>query len=388
MQFVATFGMYLSQMAYTLTPKRILTALVILIVLEVGVVWFVGGTADVFARAQLLCLPFVLLLIGRVSLFGVRIPAALLVLVCGLAVAGAAIRQGVQGVGDEVFLMARFSDDRLGGETSVIRDKIRSLDGGSNPRLVGAIERSIASRQEAEALVAAEPHRAGVLYGSERALEVVLRQGEAFSLKRSADVPAAARVLSDFNLPDLNIVITVPSVSVSHVAQPGPLEYLGRLAVIWGMGPSALVARDDDFQLESQLARLNSIRAFWSSPEPVVYGRWMLGTYYLAQALRDPTVSTGFIRCSNSQLVNAYSRLEMGEAGALKAAILNNLVVSELVGYEGSMSRKQLLRESSRRLHRIFSEAVFSDSAPFIAKAIESNIQSINMALREGPDEQ
>lgn len=375
-------------MAYTLTLKRVITALGILIILEVGIVWLLGGTADVFSLAQLVCLPVVVFLLGRIPLFGTRIPPALLLLVCGFAVAGAAIRRGVQHVGKEVFVMARFDGDRLGGETSVIRDQIRVLDGVRKSNLVGALEHSIGSRQEAEALVAAEPHRAGVLYGSERALKVVLRQGEAFSLKRSADSPAAARVLSDFNLPDLQIVTTVPTVGVSHVAQPGPIEYLGRLAVIWGRGSSALVARDDDFQLESQLARLNSIRAFWSSPEPVVYGRWMLGTYYLAQALRGSTVSTGLVRCSNSQLVNAYARLEMGEAGALKAAILNNLVVSELVGYEGAMSRKQLLRESSRRLHRIFSEAVFSDSAPFIAKAIESNIQSINMALREGPDEQ
>jgi hypothetical protein len=375
-------------MAYILTPSRIISALGILIILEVVIVWYSGGAADVMALAQLICLPFVAVLLSRILLFGIRIPSALLVIVCGLALAGAVIRRGVQHVSEEVFLMARFDEDRLGGETSVARDRIRVLDGIKNPHFVGALEHRISSRQEAEARLAAEPHRAGVIYGSERSIEVVLRQGEPFSLKHSGSTPAAAGVLRDFNLPDLQIVTTVPSVSVSFVAQAGSIEYLARLAAIWGRGPTALIAADEDLHVESQLTRLNSIRSFWATPEPVVFGRFMLGTYYLTQALRGSTVGIGTIRCSNSLLMNAYSRLRMGEAGALKAAILNNIVVSDLVGYEGSMSRKQLLRESSRRLHRIFSESVFSDSAPFIASAIESNIKSINMALREGPDEQ
>ncbi len=374
-------------MASLFTPQRIVSALGITIALEIVVVWCSGGTAEVFGLAQLLCLPLVVVLLRQLPLFGTRIPPVLLLLVCALTIAGAAIRKGVQQVSEEVLLMARFDEDRLGGKTAVVRDRIRELDGVRNPNLVGSLEQRVSSRQEAEALLVAEPQAAGVVYGSERWLEVVLRQGEPYSLARTGRSQAAERVLREFNLPDLQIVSSVPSVGVSLDGQAGSIEYLSRLSAIWGRGPLALFGADEDLHVEMQLTRMNSIRAFWSSPEPFVFGRWMLGTYYLAQALRGATVDRGTIRCSNSLFLSAYFRLKMGEAGALKAAILNNFVVAELVGYEGAMSRKQLLMESSRRLHRIYSESVFSDTAPFIASAIESNIESINTALREGSDE-
>lgn len=373
-------------MAGTLTPPRIVILLSILLVVEAVVVWFSGGSADVLSAAQLVSLPLVAFLIGRLSLFRQRIPVPLLILACGLAFAGAAIRRGIQHAGKEVFLMARFDGDQLGGETMVMRDRIRTLDGVRNPALIGALERRVTSQHEAQELLASKPHLAGVMYGSERWLVVMLRQSQPQGILSVGSSTAAAQVLREFGLRDLQIVTTLPSVSVSFVANQGSAEYLGRLASVWGDGPDALVTADEDHRIETQLTRMDAIRTFWTTPEPLVFGRWMLGTYYLSQSLRAPTVSSGDVKCSTFTLSTAYSRLRPGEVPALEAAIINNLVVAEIVGYDGSITRRQLLGESLRHLHKAYGLAAATNSVPLVMSAIESNSASIDNALREGLD--
>jgi hypothetical protein len=352
--------------------------------IEVTVVSLLGDTGEVRAAAQLVLFPILVVLIGQLSFFRQRVPVFLLVLSCGFVLVAALARGGVSHRQPGVFLLARFEGDRLGAETNIVANRIRALDGEWRPDLIQTAEQRISSANEARDLLASDGTHSGIAYGSSRWLDIVLQQFPSRSLSSFQQGSAAAGALRDFGLPDLEVVSSVPSVSLSFASDPGSVEYIARLAVIWGSGSQALISADEDHRLEAEVLRINSIKSLWTTAEPIVFARWMYGTYYLARALSASSEQgSGEVQCAVRALRVAYSELARGERPALEAAIVNNQVIAEIVGYDATQTRRQVLEDALQRLRKARTISKLQNSAGMIRRVLEKNISYIKGALHD-----
>jgi hypothetical protein len=300
-------------------------------------VFLADGSAAARSTVQLVVFPLLLFLLSRLRLFGGRIPSALLLGACLLGLSGAVFNHQGAVFEPGAFLLTRFDGDRLGGETKIARDKIRTALGDDIRLSVSDTERVVRSQEEARAILDARSSLAGIVWGSNRWATVTLRESPPVSLQTLAVGSVGAAYLEKYQLQDLLVVTSVPSVGVSFVSQPQSIEFLGRLIASWRGFAQAIVSTSDTSELQRQLLLQATSLVAWTSPEPQVFSQWLLGTYYVGQGLAGSVREPALLACAKETLQHGYRKLRRNEAPVLEAAIINNYVVAQLIGRDGVM---------------------------------------------------
>lgn len=373
--------MNLSLMVRVVRPRLLL----LLSVLLLGV-WFValflaGGSAAVRSQAQLALLPLLLLLLSRVRLFGAQIPNALLLAACVIGLTGAVVHQQGTAFEPGTFLVTRFEGDRLGGETKIARDKIRASLGSEVRVPITDTARTVQSNKEARKILDTRANLAGVVWGSGRWATVTLRESAPISLQALAERSVGARYLKTHQLRDLLIVTSLPSVGVSFVNHPQGIEFLSRLIAVWGSFAEAIVHTGDTSYLQQQLLLQAASLVAWTSPEPQVFSQWMLGSYYLGQAMIGTDSEPAMFACARETLRHGYRKLRRKEAPLLEAAIINNYVIAQLFGRDGVMSFEEASIDAIKQLRTAYLLVAnprlnsSSKELPVLAAVIRDNIR-------------
>jgi hypothetical protein len=368
-------------MVRNIQPRALLLALVLLLGAEVVVVYALGGSADVRSTAQLAVFPLLLLVFARLSFLGAKIPRGLLLCACLLGLSGAVLQREARVLEPGTFLLARFASDSLGGETKIIRDKIRSELGSEGRVPVSDIERTLQTHQDAQKLLDAKPKVAGVVWGTARWVTLTLRQSPPQPVAGLAKTSVGAQYLKKNRLKDLGVVTSLPSVGVSFADRPETVEFLSRLMAVWSVFAKAMFSVEDTTEIQRQIALQSGILAAWTSPEPRVFALWMLGSYYLGQGLVNSEFEPGMFACAQEALQQGYSKLRRGEARVLEAAIINNYVIAQLLGRDGVMPFNEAVVDAIKQLHRAYRlvvdprKPVSPENVPAIAGVINDNIR-------------
>ena len=210
------------------TIRFLALAAVISVFGAIGIAVF-GGSVQARIFTQLVVLPFLLFALSKMVIDSVRLPRIIVGAACLAALTGAVIRYGDVVLIPGSLLIARFENDRLGSQTSIVRDKIRSVVGSGAVAKVGTLESVIDSPTEALTVLAAHPKILGVVWGSDRWLNVSLRVPEPYALSNLPDGTLGALYLKAHKMRDLKLVTGVPMFGLSKSMDYETALFLGRL---------------------------------------------------------------------------------------------------------------------------------------------------------------
>ena len=129
----------------------------------IGIAVF-GGSVQARIVVQLVVLPFLLFALSKMVIDSVRLPRIIVGAACLTALTGAVIRYGDVSLVPGSLLVARFENDRLGSQTTILRDRIRSVVGSGAVAKVGTLESVIVSPAEALKALVAHPKILGVVW--------------------------------------------------------------------------------------------------------------------------------------------------------------------------------------------------------------------------------
>ena len=306
----------------------------------IGIAVF-GGSVQARIVAQLVVLPFLLFALSKMVVDSVRLPRIIVGAACITALTGAVIRYGDVSLAPGSLLVARFENDRLGSQTTILRDRIRSVVGSGAVAKVGTLESVIVSPAEALKALVAHPKILGVVWGSDRWLNVSLRVPEPYALSTLPPGTLGALYLKAHNIQDLKLVTGIPMFGLSKSMDYDTSLFLGRLlASLNGYG-RALEASSDSIEFERKIREVAAIRSTWTSFAHRSFPMWMTGTYHLTRALRSSDVENGDLVCALTSFRAAKAQLRPGDNPALEAAILNNEAILRLVRSDMGLDAKE-----------------------------------------------
>lgn len=322
------------------TIRFLALAAVISVFGAIGIAVF-GGSVQARIFTQLVVLPVLLFALSKMVIDSVRLPRIIVGAACLAALTGAVIRYGDVVLIPGSLLIARFENDRLGSQGSIVRDKIRSVVGSGAVAKVGTLESVIDSPTEALTVLAAHPKILGVVWGSDRWLNVSLRVPEPYALSNLPDGTLGALYLKAHKMRDLKLVTGVPMFGLSKSMDYETALFLGRLLEPLNEYGRALVASNDSIEFERKIREVAAIKSTWTSFAHRSFPMWMTGTYHLTRALRSSDVENGDLVCALTSFRAAKAQLRSRDNPALEAAILNNEAILRLVRSDMGLDAKK-----------------------------------------------
>jgi hypothetical protein len=307
----------------TTTRTLILSAVAVSTVGAI-VVMLLGGAQAVRGGVQLVLFPFLLILLSALSLRGVRLPRILVGLSAIGVLCGALVRYSDVGLTAGAFGVARFESDSLENKTRIFRDNVRHFVGDKPASVIGIINPEIRTEEDARKVLEERSQLGGVIWGSERWMNVSMRPTPPVALSILPPTSFAQRRLQELGISDLQLISYVPSVGFSKGLDSATFEYVGTLIRSTQEFPHHLREGGRSLEYEQLLLKGGSIRASWTSIRHLAAFRWMLGTFYLVRAISGPELEWGDIRCAEAAFKSARMMLRSGGNPALLAAVRNN----------------------------------------------------------------
>jgi hypothetical protein len=290
-----------------------------------------GGQESVRSTVQLAIFPVIVLLLSALPLKGLRLPRMLVGLAAAGVLCGAIVRYSDVGLQEGAFAVAPFTSDTLENKTMIFRDNVRRYAGERGASSIGAIPVRISTEEEAREMLAERPQLGGIIWGSERWINVSTRLSPPVSLGQMPEGSYAKDRLRELGLSDLRLLTQAPWVGLSKGLDVRTYEFVGRFArasMMWSQRMKDFAASRD---LEHLLQRASSIQAAWTSSEHLAAPKIMLGTYYLTQAISGHNLEWGDLRCALASYRSARLILKKRGNPALMAAIRNNEAVIKIL---------------------------------------------------------
>ena len=334
------------------TPRSILAVLVISALGGV-VIAALGGAAVVRSNVQLLLLFILIIPLSRILYGDIRIPRVLLLGALLATLTGALLRGAASTVSNDTFVIAQLKQDKLQVESKILRDGMRRSVSSLPLLRVGTIGRAISTRADAERVLLDDNHINGVVWGTQRWVNVSLRVAPEISLNALNPASYARDFLTRNRVANLRVIIAIPLVGMSNATSLATSDFIGRLADVWGTFPKALLAAQEqpdvdldlDLDLEQKLRAMARLKAAWTSPAHRAVPMWMTGTYHLMRAVSGLELSSGELKCALRSFEAARAQLRPTDNPDLTIAIENNLAIATLlqagVGLETKQARRQ-----------------------------------------------
>ncbi|MEI6517723.1 MAG: hypothetical protein WCN89_03425 [bacterium] len=330
------------------TPRSILAVLVISALGGV-VIAALGGAAVVRSNVQLLVLFILIIPLSRILYGDIRIPRVLLLGALLATLTGALLRDAASTVSNDTFVIAQLKQEKLQVESKILRDGMRRSVSSMPLLRVGTIDRAISTRLDAEMVLLDDNDINGVVWGTQRWVNVSLRVAPEISLNALNPASYARDFLTRNRVANLRVIIAIPLVGMSNATSPATSDFIGRLADVWGTFPKALLAAqeqpDVDVDLEQKLRAMARLKAAWTSPAHRAVPMWMTGTYHLMRAVSGVELSRGELKCALRSFEAARAQLRPTDNPDLTIAIENNLAIATLlqagVGLETKQARRQ-----------------------------------------------
>ena len=332
------------------TPRSILAVLVISALGGV-VIAALGGAAVVRSNVQLLVLFILIIPLSRILYGDIRIPRVLLLGALLATLTGALLRDAASTVSNDTFVIAQLKQDKLQVESKILRDGMRRSVSSLPLLRVGTIDRAISTRLDAEMVLLNDNHINGVVWGTQRWVNVSLRVAPEISLNALNPASYARDFLTRNRVANLRVIIAIPLVGMSNATSLATSDFIGRLADVWGTFPKALLAAQEqpdvdlDLDLEQKLRAMARLKAAWTSPAHRAVPMWMTGTYHLMRAVSGVELSSGELKCALRSFEAARAQLRPTDNPDLTIAIENNLAIATVlqagVGLETKQARRQ-----------------------------------------------
>ena len=334
------------------TPRSILAVLVISALGGV-VIAALGGAAVVRSNVQLLLLFILIIPLSRILYGDIRIPRVLLLGALLATLTGALLRGAASTVSNDTFVIAQLKQDKLQVESKILRDGMRRSVSSLPLLRVGTIDRAISTRLDAEMVLLNDNHINGVVWGTQRWVNVSLRVAPEISLNALNPASYARDFLTRNRVANLRVIIAIPLVGMSNATSLATSDFIGRLADVWGTFPKALLAAQEqpdvdldlDLDLEQKLRAMARLKAAWTSPAHRAVPMWMTGTYHLMRAVSGVELSSGELKCALRSFEAARAQLRPTDNPDLTIAIENNLAIATVlqagVGLETKQARRQ-----------------------------------------------
>ena len=332
------------------TPRSILAVLVISALGGV-VIAALGGAAVVRSNVQLLVLFILIIPLSRILYGDIRIPRVLLLGALLATLTGALLRGAASTISNDTFVIAQLKQDKLQVESKILRDGMRRSVSSLPLLRVGTIGRAISTRADAERVLLDDNHINGVVWGTQRWVNVSLRVAPEISLNALNPASYARDFLTRNRVANLRVIIAIPLVGMSNATSLATSDFIGRLADVWGTFPKALLAAQEqpdvdlDLDLEQKLRAMARLKAAWTSPAHRAVPMWMTGTYHLMRAVSGVELSSGELKCALRSFEAARAQLRPTDNPDLTIAIENNLAIATLlqagVGLETKQARRQ-----------------------------------------------
>lgn len=282
-----------------------------------------GGLMADRARLQLLALPLVIALFSQIKVCGQRMPRLGLGLVAVAGLGGAVFTYTHVDLAEGAFVIARLTEDELGSESKITRDRVRQVVGREAAALVGTHHAALQSVSEARALLDSDGHLGGVMWGTPRWVTLSLAREPEITLDRLVpEKPDRGREWQ--KLRAMKVVTAVPRVGMSGSSDPATVEFVGKLVPMWRIFYSALLAPEEYPSFEQSVRNVSAIKARWTSFSHRALPMWMTGSYHLVRALGEDVPEYGEIQCALAAFKAARAQLRPGDNVELEAAVFNN----------------------------------------------------------------
>lgn len=306
----------------TTTRTLILSAVAVSTVGAI-VVMLLGGAQAVRGGVQLVLFPLLLILLSALSLRGVRLPRILVGLSAIGVLCGALVRYSDVGLTAGAFGVTRFESDSLENKTRIFRDNVRHFVGDKPASVIGIINPEVRTEEDARKVLE-ERSLGGVIWGSERWMNVSMRPMPPVALSTLPPTSFAHRRMQELGISDLQLISYVPWVGFSKGLDSATFEYVGTLIRATQEFSEHLREGGMSLEYEQLLLKGGLIRASWTSIGHLAAFRWMLGTFYLVRAISGPELEWGDIRCAEAAFKSARMMLRAGGNPTLLAAVRNN----------------------------------------------------------------
>ena len=318
-------------MSRSITTRTLLMSAAAVSMVGALVVLLLGGEQAVRGNVQLGIFPLLLIVLSALSLRGVRLPRVLVGLSAIGVLCGALVRYSDVGLETGAFGVARFESDSLESKTRIFRDNVRQFVGARPASAIGIISAEVHSEAEAQKLLGERSQLSGVVWGSERRVNISMRPKPPVSLAMLSSASFARRRMQELGVSDLQVMTQVPWVGFSKGLDPATFEYVGSL--IRATRDFSEILREGGTSLEFEQLLLKSalIRANWTSIEHLAALKWMLGTLYLMRAVSGPELEWGELLCAESAFRSARLMLRSDDNPGLLAAIMNNQAIVVLM---------------------------------------------------------
>jgi len=343
-----------------------------------------GGQEALRGSVQLGVFPILVLLLSALRMREVRLPRIVVGLSAIGILGGAIVRYSDLGLQEGAYGIARFEADPLENKTRIFRDNVRRFMGQQGASHVGVITTRVDSEADARNVLAERPQLGGVIWGSERWLQVSTRLSPPISLRQMPDTSYARQRLHVLGLPDLWLIDHAPLFGLSNGLDTGSFEFIGRFVRASSMSPQMMGAETISPVLEQLLQRASSIQASWSASDHLAAPKLKLGAHYVAQAVYSPTVEWGDLLCAEATLRSARLILNKGGSPELKAAVYNNEAVLRILAASESANPELLLKEARLRLKQAYLTKKHSQLAtlePAYWEPIKANMKALGMEI-------
>lgn len=350
-----------------ISAKTLITAALSVSIIGAIVVGALGGAQGVRGTVQLGVFPFLLLILSALTLRGTRIPRVLVGVSAIGVLCGAIVRYSDVGLKPGAFGIARFKGDSLETTTRILRDRARVFLGEGALTKLGVLGITVRSEGEARDALKEHPQLAGILWGSERWINISSAPVAPLSLASLPENSFARQRMRALGVKDLQIMTYVPWIGVAQALDAATAEFVGSFLRISRDFPNALRGVSTAGDIELQLRGAAWIRARWTTSEHIGAIKWMLGTLHLMRAISGPELDWGEFKCAEASFDGTrLIAVKTGGNLALNAAIFNNESVLRILTAEYTAQPDKELKEAEVKLHRAYTLKKRAPVAPYV----------------------
>ncbi len=343
-----------------------------------------GGQEAIRSAVQLGVFPILILFLSGLRITGVRIPRVLVGISAVGVLCGAIVRYGDVGLKHGAYGVARFESDALESKTRIFRDNVRRFLGEGASSHFGLIGGHTTGEADARGVLKERHQLAGIIWGSERWINISSRLSPPISLREMPDSSYARQRLQELGISDLWLIDQAPWLGLSKGLDSATFEFVGRFVRAASLSRPLLGTRAVSPDFEHLLLRASSMRASWSSSDHLAAPKLMLGTYYLVQALSGATLEWGDLRCADASFRSARIIMNKGRNPVLKAAVYNNEAVIRILTSSLSAKPELLMKEARVRLKQAYltmKDSQLATLEPAYWEPIRANMEALGMEI-------
>jgi hypothetical protein len=302
------------------------------------------------AKCQLALVPVIICAFWSRPVGGVRIPKLVLLGTAVGAALGAVFQLSHVSLASGAFLVSTVSDRDLRQEAKIYRDRLRKSIRSEGESLVGEYPGMIRDAASARRVLDGSPSLGGVIWGSPRWMSVELRQYAPLSLSSLPQGSVAHDLLISRGVPDLMLILSVPSIGMSHGHERGTVYFLGEVVRAWRQVPEATAIQAASGEFEGEMEALARTRARWTSRVHMALPLWLSGTVHLLRAIETESLQEGELSCALNELREAIMQFRTNDNPALEMAVRNSYAIALLVQAQHALDGRILRKKACGQL--------------------------------------